>query len=149
MYKCVCKQFSERLYSDLISHITKHVQSLSCQLQTSVSIASYDIKIHCFLPVYVISFFLTIVICLFFFFFANLLRFFFLFLISHSCLTHVLHLNLFLVTVFFFGSSLVFFFVCLILNKYLVLSVQVIFCQHGFFTLKKRICIKITGGNAD
>lgn len=95
-------------------------------------------------------------ICLFdycdlfvFFFFANLLRFFFLFLISHSCLTHVLHLNLFLVTVFFFGSSLVFFFVCLILNKYLVLSVQVIFCQHGFFTLKKRICIKITGGNAD
>ena len=36
VYKCVCKQFSERLYADLIDHITRHVQSLSEQLQNHV-----------------------------------------------------------------------------------------------------------------
>ncbi|KAK7482053.1 hypothetical protein BaRGS_00026745 [Batillaria attramentaria] len=36
VYKCVCKQFSERLYADLINHIRQHVQTLSAQLQTNM-----------------------------------------------------------------------------------------------------------------
>ena len=33
VYKCVCKQFSERLYGDLLNEITCHLQRLSQQLQ--------------------------------------------------------------------------------------------------------------------
>jgi len=33
VYKCVCKQFSERLYSDLLNQITTHLQQLSLELQ--------------------------------------------------------------------------------------------------------------------
>ncbi|XP_046333035.1 CDK2-associated and cullin domain-containing protein 1-like [Haliotis cracherodii] len=33
VYKCVCKQFSERLYSDLLALMTSHVQMLNTQLE--------------------------------------------------------------------------------------------------------------------
>ena len=36
VYKCVCKQFSERLYSDLLNEITGHLQRLSRELQASI-----------------------------------------------------------------------------------------------------------------
>ncbi|XP_074642617.1 CDK2-associated and cullin domain-containing protein 1-like [Tubulanus polymorphus] len=42
VYKCVCKQFSERLYNDLCQKITTHLQQISIQLQTS----SHDSKLY-------------------------------------------------------------------------------------------------------
>jgi len=33
VYKCVCKQFSERLYSDLLQKISCHLDKVSMELQ--------------------------------------------------------------------------------------------------------------------
>ncbi|XP_052228892.1 CDK2-associated and cullin domain-containing protein 1-like isoform X2 [Dreissena polymorpha] len=33
VYKCVCKQFSERLYQDVIEHMSRHLATLSQELQ--------------------------------------------------------------------------------------------------------------------
>ncbi|KAL8586031.1 hypothetical protein ACOMHN_045417 [Nucella lapillus] len=49
VYKCVCKQFSERLYGDLMEHVTKHVQSLSEQLQSHVNDAKEFIECFSYL----------------------------------------------------------------------------------------------------
>ncbi|KAK7109087.1 CDK2-associated and cullin domain-containing protein 1-like [Littorina saxatilis] len=49
VYKCVCKQFSERLYGDLIDHITRHVQTLSEQLQTHVNDAKEFVECFSYL----------------------------------------------------------------------------------------------------
>ncbi|XP_064603535.1 CDK2-associated and cullin domain-containing protein 1-like [Liolophura sinensis] len=35
VYKCVCKQFSERLYADLLRHITSHLDRLNVDLENS------------------------------------------------------------------------------------------------------------------
>ncbi|ELU05474.1 hypothetical protein CAPTEDRAFT_119976 [Capitella teleta] len=37
VYKCVCKQFSQRLYSDLLRQITAHLERLSLELQSQDS----------------------------------------------------------------------------------------------------------------
>ena len=37
VYKCVCKQFSERLYSDLVKLITDHLAKVAQDLQAPVS----------------------------------------------------------------------------------------------------------------
>lgn len=36
VYKCVCKQFSERLYSDLLMYMSKHLSGLSQELRSFV-----------------------------------------------------------------------------------------------------------------
>ena len=35
VYKCVCQQFAERMYSDLRNTITLHLQHMAVQLQVS------------------------------------------------------------------------------------------------------------------
>ena len=37
VYKCVCKQYSERLYSDLLRQITSHLERLCLEIQSTVS----------------------------------------------------------------------------------------------------------------
>ncbi|GFS02647.1 CDK2-associated and cullin domain-containing protein 1-like [Elysia marginata] len=37
VYKCVCKQFSERLYNDLLSHLSTHMVHLNSELQSCES----------------------------------------------------------------------------------------------------------------
>jgi predicted glycosyltransferase len=32
VYKCVCKQFSERLYNDLLAKVAQHLQQLNTQI---------------------------------------------------------------------------------------------------------------------
>jgi len=45
VYKCVCKQFSERLYSDLAKHIEDHLKMVSMDLQ-NVESSVYITKFH-------------------------------------------------------------------------------------------------------
>ena len=38
VYKCVCKQFSERLYADLLSYMSSHLTSVNQELKSCVCI---------------------------------------------------------------------------------------------------------------
>ncbi|XP_033757779.1 CDK2-associated and cullin domain-containing protein 1-like [Pecten maximus] len=38
VYKCVCKQFSDRLYTDLMNHMIQHLKNLNQQLQSSMHV---------------------------------------------------------------------------------------------------------------
>ena len=38
VYKCVCKQFSEKLYADLMAHMAGHLEKLNEQLKSLVMI---------------------------------------------------------------------------------------------------------------
>jgi hypothetical protein len=48
VYKCVCKQFGERLYSDLVQLVTDHLEQLSLQLQmkSAESVSVYLMKFN-------------------------------------------------------------------------------------------------------
>ena len=39
VYKCVCKQFSERLYNDLLAQITGHLERLCLHLQVNIRVS--------------------------------------------------------------------------------------------------------------
>ncbi|KAM9478021.1 CDK2-associated and cullin domain-containing protein 1 isoform 2-T2 [Clarias gariepinus] len=62
VYKCVCQQYSEQLYSDLIWKITSHLQKLCLELQESrpesfvenfnLSFNQYMAAIQCIVPVF-------------------------------------------------------------------------------------------------
>ncbi|XP_037545474.1 CDK2-associated and cullin domain-containing protein 1 [Nematolebias whitei] len=63
IYKCVCQQHSELLYSDLTSKITSHLQQVSTQLQASspenlienfnVTLTRYTTSLECIVPVFI------------------------------------------------------------------------------------------------
>lgn len=63
VYKCVCQQHSELLYSDLTSKITAHLQQVSTQLQASppenlienfnVALTQYLASLQCIVPVFI------------------------------------------------------------------------------------------------
>lgn len=63
IYKCVCQQHSELLYSDLTSKITNHLQQISIQLQASpsenlienfnVALTQYTASLQCIVPVFI------------------------------------------------------------------------------------------------
>lgn len=42
VYKCVCKQFSERLYSDLIQYMSKHLEEKNEEFQAWVCMSIYS-----------------------------------------------------------------------------------------------------------
>lgn len=53
VYKCVCKQFSERLYSDLISTVTTHLERVCYELQLHTQdAATYITQFHTALQQY-------------------------------------------------------------------------------------------------
>ncbi|XP_059152001.1 CDK2-associated and cullin domain-containing protein 1-like isoform X2 [Physella acuta] len=54
VYKCVCKQFSERLYNDLLTHLSLHMEKLNKELkshegQTIPYIESFSFLMHQYL----------------------------------------------------------------------------------------------------
>jgi len=52
VYKCVCKQFSERLYQDLINQVSSHLERLSVELQShdpSVYIERFNFALNQYL----------------------------------------------------------------------------------------------------
>ncbi|XP_014847797.1 PREDICTED: CDK2-associated and cullin domain-containing protein 1 isoform X1 [Poecilia mexicana] len=63
VYKCVCQQHSELLYSDLTSKITAHLQQVSTQLQASptenlienfnIALTQYLASLQCIVPVFI------------------------------------------------------------------------------------------------
>ncbi|KAM4591369.1 CDK2-associated and cullin domain-containing protein 1 [Odontesthes bonariensis] len=63
IYKCVCQQHSELLYSDLTSKITNHLQQVSSQLQVSppenlvenfnVVLTQFTASLQCIVPVFI------------------------------------------------------------------------------------------------
>ncbi|KAF6725654.1 CDK2-associated and cullin domain-containing protein 1 [Oryzias melastigma] len=63
IYKCVCQQHSELLYSDLTSKITTHLQQVSSQLQASpaenlienfnLALTQYTASLQCIVPVFI------------------------------------------------------------------------------------------------
>ncbi|XP_051503938.1 CDK2-associated and cullin domain-containing protein 1 isoform X1 [Myxocyprinus asiaticus] len=63
VYKCVCQQHSELLYSDLIWKITSHLEHVSSELQASppeslienfnVALTQYTAALHCIVPVFI------------------------------------------------------------------------------------------------
>ncbi|KAK6186273.1 hypothetical protein SNE40_008343 [Patella caerulea] len=48
VYKCVCKQFSERLYKDLLNHIEQHVCHLAEQLSNSMQDSRHFVETFAF-----------------------------------------------------------------------------------------------------
>uniref|UniRef100_A0A3B5L6G7 CDK2 associated cullin domain 1 n=1 Tax=Xiphophorus couchianus TaxID=32473 RepID=A0A3B5L6G7_9TELE len=63
VYKCVCQQHSELLYSDLTSKISAHLQQVSTQLQASptenlienfnIALTQYLASLQCIVPVFI------------------------------------------------------------------------------------------------
>uniref|UniRef100_A0A671LP72 CDK2-associated and cullin domain-containing protein 1-like n=2 Tax=Sinocyclocheilus anshuiensis TaxID=1608454 RepID=A0A671LP72_9TELE len=63
VYKCVCQQHSELLYSDLMWKITSHLEQVSSELQASppedliesfnVALTRYTAALHCIVPVFI------------------------------------------------------------------------------------------------
>ncbi|OCT69748.1 CDK2-associated and cullin domain-containing protein 1 isoform X1 [Xenopus laevis] len=63
VYKCVCQQHSEQMYSDLIHKITSHLESVSQELQASspadyiekfnLSLAQYMGALHSIVPLFI------------------------------------------------------------------------------------------------
>ncbi|XP_076022863.1 CDK2-associated and cullin domain-containing protein 1 [Genypterus blacodes] len=62
VYKCVCQQHSELLYTDLTSKITRHLQEVSTHLQASppenfienfnIALTQYTASLQCIVPVF-------------------------------------------------------------------------------------------------